>query len=355
MSHYSNIVLLRQRRGCFPYYLQTSKVMPQLRRFVLALLFALISRHAAQAAAPLTKILMTTGSQTEREAAIYVAQDQGFFRRYTVDVAFVHVRSGLVGTSALSSGESQMHWGSVSNANIGAISEGADLVFVAGFINKLTGTIVANPRISNPSELKGKVFGLASLSGGGWLFTMLALDYWNLAPDRDKIQIRTLGDQPVIAQGLLAGSIDAAYLGYTYGKIVQSKGFRLLADLDSLPIPYQGSGIIARRSFVNSSPSTIENVLRALLDSVEFIRNRGNKAEVLKSLIKGLRLARAEDAEEGYRRVVGLYEKQIFPSVEGIRNSIRLLGATNEKVRRLKAEDLVLDGITRKLAREGRF
>ena len=326
-------------------------------RFILSLFFPLLlsSYHAAQAAAPLTKIVITTGSQTEREAAIYVAQDQGFFRRYAVDVALVHVRSGLIGTAAVSTGESQMHWGSVSNANLGAISEGADLVFVAGFINKLTGTIVAHPRISNPSGLKGKILGLNSLSGAGWLFTMLALDHWSLAPERDKIQIRTLGDQPVIAQGLLAGLVDAAYLGYTYGKIVQGKGFRLLADLDTLPIPYQGSGIIARRSFVSSSPSTVENVLRGLLDSVEFIRDPGNKPAVLKSLVSGIRLARTEDAEEGYRRVIGLYEKKIYPSVDGIRNSIRLLGASNDKVRRLKAEDLVVDDITRKLAREGRF
>ncbi len=325
--------------------------------FILSLFFLhwLSGDHAAQAAAPLAKIVVTTGSQTEREAALYVAQDQNFFRRHGVDVALVHVRSGLVGTVAVSTGESQLHWGSVSNANLGAISEGADLVFVAGFINKLTGTIVAHPKISNPSELKGKILGLNSLSGAGWLFTMLALDHWNLAPERDRIQIRTLGDQPVIAQGLLTGIVDAAYLGYTYGKIVQGKGFRLLADLETLPIPYQGSGIIARRSFVSSSPTMIESVLRGLLDSVQFIRDPRNKSEVLNSLVKGIRLARMEDAEEGYRRVIRLYEQKIYPSLDGIRNSIRLLGASNDKVRRLKAEDLIVDGITRKLAREGRF
>jgi ABC-type nitrate/sulfonate/bicarbonate transport system substrate-binding protein len=136
---------------------------------------------------------------------------------------------------------------------------------------------------------------------------------------------------------------------------VQDKGFRLLADLETLPIPYQGSGIIARRSFVNSAPSTVENVLRGLLESVEFIRDPGNKPEVLKSLVKGIRLARPEDAEEGYRRVIGLYEKKIYPSVDGIRNSIRLLSASNDKVRRLKAEDLVVDATASKLVREGRF
>jgi hypothetical protein len=34
---------------------------------------------------------------------------------------------------------------------------------------------------------------------------------------------------------------------------------------------------------------------------------------------------------------------------------IRLLGATNEKIRRLKAEDLVDERFVRKLEKEGRF
>jgi len=75
----------------------------------------------------------------------------------------------------------------------------------------------------------------------------------------------------------------------------------------------------------------------------------------LKSLAKGLRLKRIEDAEEGYQTIVGIYEKKIYPSVDGIRNVIRLLGASNEKVRRLKAEDLVDDSLVKKLEKEGRF
>jgi NitT/TauT family transport system substrate-binding protein len=309
----------------------------------------------AHAAAPLTKVVMTTGSLSEREGALYIAQDQGLFRKYGLDVNLVQVRNGPVGMSALSSGESLLHWGSVSGANLGAISEGADLVFAAGFINKLTGTFVANPKIKTPAELKGKSLGVNSLSGGAWIFTMLTLDHWGLQPERDKIQIRALGDNSVVSQALLAGNVDAAYLGYTFSKMVQSKGFRMLADLEKLPIPYQGSGIITRRSAIASSAATLENAIRALLDAVAVIRNPENKPQVLKSLAKGLRLKRLEDAEEGYQTIVGIYEKKIYPSVDGIRNVIRLLGANNEKVRRLKAEDLVDDSLVRKLEKEGRF
>jgi hypothetical protein len=41
--------------------------------------------------------------------------------------------------------------------------------------------------------------------------------------------------------------------------------------------------------------------------------------------------------------------------LDGIRNVIRLLGANNEKIRRLKAEDLVDESAVRKMEKEGRF
>ena len=78
---------------------------------------------AAHAASPLAKVLVTTGSSSEREGALYVAQDQGYFRKYGLDVTLVQVRNGPVGMAALSSGESLLHWGSVSAANLGAIAE----------------------------------------------------------------------------------------------------------------------------------------------------------------------------------------------------------------------------------------
>ena len=123
----------------------------------LLILFALLVADAvpAHAAAPLTKVLLTTGSSSEREGALYVAQDQGYFRKYGLDVTLVQVRNGPVGMAALSSGESLLHWGSVSAANLGAIAEGADLVFVAGFINRLTGAFAANPKIKTPGRIEG--------------------------------------------------------------------------------------------------------------------------------------------------------------------------------------------------------
>lgn len=62
-----------------------------------------------------------------------------------------------------------------------------------------------------------------------------------MVPERDNIQFRALGDQGVIAQGLSAGAVDAAFLGYTFGKALESKGFRILADEAADPVPRLGN------------------------------------------------------------------------------------------------------------------
>jgi NitT/TauT family transport system substrate-binding protein len=326
-------------------------------RMIVAVLPVLAGIAAAPAypATALTKVTITSGSASERDGVLYVAQDQGLFRKHGIDLTFVQVRNGPVAMSALSSGESHFHWGSVSGANLGAIAEGADLVFVAGFINRLSGMFLANPRVKAPSDLKGKSIGVNSLSGGGWIFSMLMLDYWGLIPERDKIQFRTLGEQAIMAQGVLSGTVDAAFLGYTFGKMLEGKGFTVLADSEKLPISYQGSGLISKRSFVTGSPAAVDSVLRALLESSNYIRNPENKAQVMKSLAKALRFRRVEEAEDGYRSMLHLYERKIYPTADGIRNVIRLLGATNEKIRRLKAEDLIEDSAVRRMEKEGRL
>jgi len=321
-----------------------------------ALLISMIALvPSSEAAQSVTKVIMTTGSFSEREAAMYVAQDYGMFRRYGLDLTFVHVRNGPVGMAAIASGETQLHSGSATAAVLGAAAEGIELVFVAGIINKLIGNIMASPKIKTPADLKGKVIAVTSASGGSWMFTTLALEYWGLDAKRDGIIFRILGDESVRSQALLNESVAATHLGYTFSAPLISRGFTNLADLAKLPIPFQSTGVLTTKRFMNSSPDVVEAVLRGLVDSLAFIAKPENKPAVLKSLMKGLRLQKVEQAIEGYESLPLLFERRIYPRADGVRNVIRLLGLTNEKIRKLKAEDLVDDRFVRKLEKEGKF
>jgi NitT/TauT family transport system substrate-binding protein len=323
---------------------------------VAALSFTLLANLSTlKAAAPLPKVVTAFASFSEKEGAIFVAEDQGLFRKHGLDVKHVYVSSGSIALSALASGDAQFYTGSPTGATLGAVAGGLDVVFVAGLVNKLNGAFAVEPSIKTPADLKNKTIGVQSIGGGIWMITMMVLNHWDLDLKRDNIKFRVLGDFTVLTQSLASHLIDASYLTYTFASKMERQGFRILADLAKLPIPYQNTGVIARRSFVNSSPDTVERFLRGLSDGVVFAMDPANKTSVMRSLAKGLRLPRTEDALEGYEGMLTLYQRQIYPTTEGIRNAIQVIGTTNEKIRSLKAENLVDDRFVKKLEHEGRF
>ena len=320
-------------------------------------LFTMTVIHASSAAAatPLQKVVFVFAGFNERTGYVFVAKDMRFFEELGLDVQIVQVRNGQVAVSALAANEAQFYSVSATGASLGAMAAGLDLVFIAGIVNKLDGDFVVSPKIATPADLKGKFLGIQSIGGGVWTFTMLALDHWGLVPERDKIQFRVIGDQAVLTQGLINGAVDAAYLGYTFSKVAQRGGFRVLQDLAKVDIPYQGVGIVARRSFLDQSPDVAERLLKAIAKSIAYFQDPANKQSVVSILMKWLRLPQVEDAVAGHDAMRGLYSRRIFPTVDGVRNTVRILSRIDPKFGKLKAEDLVDERIVRKLEKEGVF
>lgn len=319
-----------------------------------SLSYAIFPLSLFAASAP-HKAIFTFGGLNERSGVLFVARDAGIFQKHGLDATVVNVRNAAVGMSALASGETQFHVGSATGSSIGAMAGGIDLAFIAGLINKLDGTFVVAPKIRAPEDLKGKRIGVQSIGGGVWMFTMLAFEKWGLNPERDNIQFRVLGDQSVIAQAMTQGIVDGAYLGYTFGAQMERQGYRILADLAKIGVPYQGLGVMAKRGLVDRSPEVAEKALRAMVESISFINNPANKALVLKSLSNELRLSKPEDAQAGYEVMRTLYDRRIYPNAEGLRNVIRLLGNSSDQMRKIKVENIVDDRIVRKLEKEGLF
>jgi ABC-type nitrate/sulfonate/bicarbonate transport system substrate-binding protein len=322
-----------------------------LSLFILVLLYA----ADANAAAPLQKIVFVFAGFNERSGFIFVAKDMRFFEEQGLDAQIVQVRNAQVAVSAIAAGEAQFYTTSATGASLGAMAGGLNLVFIAGIINKLDGEFVVSPKINATVDLKGKLVGVQSIGGGVWTFTTLALDHWGLVPERDKIQFRILGDQSVMAQGLISGTVDAVYLGYTFSKVVQRQGFHVLADLAKIDIPYQGVGVVARKSFLDQSPDIAERTLKAIAKAVAYFQDPANKQSAVGVLMKWLRLPRIEDAVAGYDAMRVLYSRRIFATVDGVRNTVRILSRVDPKFGKLKAEDLIDDRIVRKLERDGVF
>src|SRR5215831_12113441 len=282
----------------------------------LLLACAITSQTFAASASP-QKVVITPASFSEREGMLVIAHQQGFFRKYNLEAQLVLMPNGPLALSVLTAGDSQFYYGTTSGASLGAVLNG--------------------------------------LSGGNWMFTMLAFEHWGIEPKRDGITFRVIGDTGARVQAIATGVIDGSMMGYTHAALLKRQGYPILADVAELNIPFQDSGLFTRKSVLVQHPETVENVLRALLDSIAFIQEPENKTTVMKTLAQWLRLPKPDDALEGYDFMRKMYTRRIYPNLDGIRNSIRVLTLTNEKFGRLKAEDLVDDRVVRKLEKEGLF
>src|SRR5262250_1749653 len=105
---------------------------------------------ALNAATAEKRVAIVSADFSERAGLFFVAKDQRFFEEQGVNADVVQVRSGPIAISALAAGEAQFYGVSATGASLGAMAGGLDLVFVAGFINRLDGYLAVSAKIHAP-------------------------------------------------------------------------------------------------------------------------------------------------------------------------------------------------------------
>jgi NitT/TauT family transport system substrate-binding protein len=303
-------------------------------------------------AAELPLVRIAHGAFNEKIAALWVAAEQGFYRKHGVNVEVINIRSGPQTVAAIASGDIQIAY-TIPGTVLSAAAAGMDAVFFGGVVNRADGDFVVAPSIHRAEELKGKKLGVQSIGGGVWSLAMLALEHLGLEPNRDKIMVLVLGDQPILTQAMATGKIDAAYLGYTFSTLLKEKGYRVMLDIGKAPIPYQGLALAASRFYLQQSGAIADAILRGTLEGVAFIQKPANRDAALKSLTRHLRLSSVKEAESGYEVLQWLYSLDFHPNLKGIQNMQRLLAVTNPSVLKIKAEDVVDEEPVRRLEKSG--
>ena len=318
--------------------------------FLITLIFGLLSHSFSIAAAP--KIVLAHGALNARIAPLWIAHEQKFFSKYGVDSTVILVRQIQIMVSGLGTGEIDIALTSGSTL-LGAAAGGLDAKIVAALNAKVTYDLVAAPGIKSPKDLRGKRFGIQAFGGGLWMGAMLGLENLGLDPQRDNIHILQIGDQSVIAQAIEAGSIDAAALDGVFSRKLKQKGFNMLAEFSQANIPTIGLGLVAKSTFIRDRQDALEGILKGLSESVAFILSPKYKPVVLKTIMQHLRIGDPATAEEGYQDLITGLDRKLLPSIDGLRNTQRLLKTRNPKLETIKVEELIDDRIIRKLDDSG--
>lgn len=313
---------------------------------------ALTLPHALAADHP-TKLVFAHGAISSNVTPLWIAKDQGLFRKYGLEVELVFIIAGRA-TQAMLAG--QVALGLVGATHVtNAVTGGGDLTMILGLQNKLDYLFIARPSIHSAEELKGKKVAIGTPAGSASLATYVALDYFGLVPRRDNIVLLGVGGVPERLAALRSGTVEATSLSPEFGQTVQGEGYRVLLDTGKENVPFQSSGLVISRKLMKSDPQLVENMAKAIVEGVAYIHNPGNNKVVQQTIGKYLRLNKPEQIDKAYLDLRKELPRKPCPTLEGVASVLKLMvqHGLNAKATQLKPEDVVDMSVCKRLDESG--
>jgi ABC-type nitrate/sulfonate/bicarbonate transport system substrate-binding protein len=286
--------------------------------------------------------------------AVWVAEDQGFFKKYGIDPQVIYIGGGSArGVNALVAKDVQfMVIGGV--GVIAAALRGADVVMIASNVNLSTQRIISKPEIKTPQELKGKRVGVVSLGGNTHSVLLMALKKWAIKPE--ELVILQIGPSLMMVISLEKGFIDAGVFTSPADFMAEEKGNHVLADLADMKVYSLQSTITTTREYLKSHHDLTTRFLKGYAEGIAFIK--GNRAPSLDILRKKLRMEPGQEVylDRTYARYASKYLDQVpYVSLQGVKTLLEYLEDQDPKAKGADPQAFVDAGIVKELESGGFF
>jgi NitT/TauT family transport system substrate-binding protein len=248
---------------------------------LIVIVWLVASGHPAGAQDKLTKFRFVHLEANGSQAVPFIAKEARVFEKNGLDVEIIRIGGGSRVIQAMLAGEIRVSHGS-SPAVVEANLAGADLVILASTVNVATFRMMAAPAIKTPADLKGKKVGISRFGGQTDTLTQHLLERWRLDP-KDIALLQTGGGAETAA-AMVSKGIDAALVNPPLHLNLAEAGFRTLANLGEMRVPYTSGSIVTTRSFIKSNPDLLRRVMRSVLEGIKIYKT--NRAFSIKALEK---------------------------------------------------------------------
>ena len=228
----------------------------------------------------------------------WAAQENGFYEGRGLDVELV-VYGGIDATTkALKGGEIQVGIGSPEHV-IHDVEAGGQLRMIGGNVNRLTHDLIAQPEIKRLEDLRGKVLGVSSLSGGTSSLFIEILERAGLHYPGD-YEIVEAGVVPPRHDKLVRREIDAAMQTDPHNYIAEDAGFSNLGPVSQW-IPYfQFNSVNARLDWAEAHSDVLISFLAGSIEGSRWVAENRADAVALAQRKMDLETRYAERAWEDH-------------------------------------------------------
>ncbi len=291
-------------------------------------------------AVPVVKLKSAFSQLNPDAVPLWIAMDAGLFKKNGLDVELVFIDGGTKHAQALIAKDVQI--GYTSGAPIvSANAAGADLVLIAGIVNKPNYDFIVQPTIKSAADLKGKKVAVSGLSGSSYTAARVALrDLFKLDPDKDVIYI-TIGSEPEREVAMVAKQIDATVVNPDLSIKAKKDGLVVLDSLWGRDIPYQHTALATTKAFSRSNPEQVTNYVKSIIQAIGYFRDTANKADSIKIMSKYLKLDDQDVLENAYNRLrTQVYQCAPYVTLDGTKV---VLGESKEAREKGLTPDQVAD------------
>ena len=317
---------------------------------IVALILGLqLSLAAAVIAQELKKVRFGYPSLGFRQGHIWVAKDEGFFKKYGLDVEPIFLRGGQMAIQALASGDPPlMSIGQVVQASLA----GHDLVLIGGVEIYYDSTVFARPTITRLEQLKGKRFGISGYGAATHFAAIMLANHLGFDPDKDWQLVPGGPDAERIA-AMSAGKIDAGVFNSSTLPIAKRLGLVELIRIPDLKVEVQGNGMATTRAYIKSNREVVKSAVKGYVEGIYSIFN--NKATALKAFSKYMRTNDTDVLETSYQAYVTTTQKKPYPTLKGLQFLLDRLAPQMPQAKTAKPEQFVDLSFLQELEKEGFF
>lgn len=312
---------------------------------VLLLLFSASGTAGAQG---LKRIRIGYPSLSFRQSNVWVATEQGLFKKYGLEVEPVLLRGGQVATQALASGDPPIvNIGTVVQANLA----GHNLVLVAAVETKYDMIVFARPEISRLEQLKGKRLGITGFGSTTHFASILLMKHLNFGPK--DLALIPAGLDPERIAAVKSGVVDATLINSSGAPLARKAGLRQLLQIGDLGIEVQGNGFATSRAYVAGNRETVKSAVKGFVEAIYYVYTHKKESQAV--FAKYMRTQDRTVLEDSYQAYIHTIPKKPYPTLKGIQFLLDVLAPTLPQAKNAKPEQFVDLSFLQELEKEDFF
>jgi NitT/TauT family transport system substrate-binding protein len=241
-------------------------------------------------------------------APLYVAAEAGLFAKYGLDTELTYVGSATTVTQGLLAGD--IAFAGVGPSVIDARLAGSDLTIIADLLPVLLFSLYGDASVGSLQDLRGKIIGSTRPAATGDQATNLLLGRLGLVAGQD-VTVVHFGEIGAILAAMQQGLANAALLSAPTTLRARELGFKEIANLGDLRIPFVHDAIASSTRYARENPDTTRRFLKAYIEGIKLTKD--DKPRAMEAIGKFTKTDDVRFQEEAYDNVVGLLPR--FPRV----------------------------------------